>query len=110
MKFPNIRTNMRAFRASTEVKDKCVDGSDSSGVDGVVFGVEVIVHNRGDQDVDHLGQVVFHEVDDFLQRLQGVQVDLGVGLLQPGLEGIEQLDRGLRHGLHLTSESDQRSD
>lgn len=51
----------------------------------------MIVHDCWDQDVDHLGQVVLQQVDDFLQRLEGIQVDLAVGLLQPGLEGIKHL-------------------
>lgn len=51
----------------------------------------MIVHDSWDQDVDHLGQVVPQQLDDFLQRLKSVQVDLTVGLLQSGLEGIKNL-------------------
>lgn len=51
---------------STQIEDKCINGSSSSRVDGIVLGVEVIVHDRWDQHVDHLGQVVLHQVDDFL--------------------------------------------
>lgn len=81
---------------STEIEDKCINGSNSSRVDGIVLGVEVIVHDCWDQDVDDLGQVVLHQVDDFLERLKGVQVDLAVGLLQSGLEGIKHLTTGGR--------------
>lgn len=51
---------------STEIQDECVNSSNSSRVDGIVLGIEVIVHNCWDQDVDHLGQIVFQCVDDFL--------------------------------------------
>lgn len=51
----------------------------------------MIVHDRRHQDVDHLGQIVLEQVDDFLQGLQSVQVDLAVGLLQSGPEGIKHL-------------------
>lgn len=75
----------------TKVCGECVDGSDSSSVDGVVLGVEVIVRDCRDEEVDHLRQVVFQQADHLLERLQRVQVDLTVGLLQPGLEGIKHL-------------------
>lgn len=51
----------------------------------------MIVHDSRHQDVDHLGQIVLQQVDDFLQGLQGVEVDLAVGLLQSGPEGIKHL-------------------
>lgn len=56
----------------------------------------MVVHDCRDQDVHQRRQVVLQQVDDFLQRLQGVQVDLGVGLLQPCLEGVENLRREQR--------------
>lgn len=51
----------------------------------------MIVHDGWHQDVDHLGQIVLQQVDDFLQGLQSVEVDLAVGLLQSGPEGIKHL-------------------
>jgi len=50
----------------TEVQDECINSFNSSRVDRIVFGVEVIVNNCRDQDVNHLGQVVLHQVDYFL--------------------------------------------
>lgn len=58
----------------------------------------MIVHDCWDQDVDHLGQAVLQQIDDFLQRLQGIKVNLAVGLLQSGFEGIKHLRQETERG------------
>lgn len=79
------------FKRITKIKNKCIQSSDSSRIDGVILGVEVIVHNCWHQDVNHLGQAVLQQMGYFLQRLQGVKVNLAVGLLQSGFKGIKHL-------------------
>jgi len=77
----------------TNVQHEFADGAGGGRVDGGVLGIEVVVHDGGHQDVDHLRHVVLQQPHDLLQGLQGVQVHLAVGLLQARFEGIKHLEQ-----------------
>lgn len=50
----------------TDVVDQSLNGPQRRRVDGVVFGVEVIVHDGGNEDVEHWSQAVVQQGDDCL--------------------------------------------
>lgn len=77
----------------TKILNKFINGTNSSTVDGVVLGVEVIVDDGWDQNVNHLSQIVLQQSDDPGQGLESVQIDFAVGLLESCLEGIKYLPK-----------------